>query len=85
MELHVLVTRLEGWEVVLVICTYLVDAEVPFLCGKQTQEKWNFTINWKDKILELESKIYGSKMIFKIVDTNRGHYAIVLETRKNPD
>ena len=38
-ELPVLVTKLEGRKDVLVIHTYLVDVEVPFLCGKQTIEK----------------------------------------------
>ena len=37
-ELPVLVTRLDGREDILVIQTYLVDAEIPFLCGKQTLE-----------------------------------------------
>ena len=84
-ELPVLVTKLDGHEDVLVIHTYLVDAEVPFLCGKQTLEKWNFTINGKEKVLELESKLDGSKMQIKMVDTNGGYYAIVLDTRKTPD
>ena len=38
-ELPVLVTRLDGREDVLIIHTYLVDAEVPFLCEKQMLEK----------------------------------------------
>ena len=33
-ELPILVTRLDGKEDVLIVQTYLVDAEVPFLCGK---------------------------------------------------
>ena len=37
-ELPVLVTRLDGREDVLVIHAYLVDAELPFLCGKQNLE-----------------------------------------------
>ena len=37
-ELPILVTRLDGKEDVLIVQTYLVDAEVPFLCGKQTLE-----------------------------------------------
>ena len=41
-ELPVLVTKLDGREDVLVVQTYLVDAEVPFLCGKRTLETWNF-------------------------------------------
>ena len=52
-ELPVLVTRLDGRENVLIIHTYLVDAEVPFLCGKPTLENWNIKIYSRDKILEI--------------------------------
>ena len=45
-ELPLLVTRLDRKEEILVIQTYLVDTEVPFLCGKQTLESWNFK-RWK--------------------------------------
>ena len=38
-ELPVLITKLDGKEDVLVIHTYLVEAEVPFLCGRQRLEK----------------------------------------------
>ena len=38
-ELPILVTRLDGKEDALTVQTYLVDAEVPFLCGKQTLEE----------------------------------------------
>ena len=44
-ELPILVTRLDGKEDVLIVQTYLVDAEVPFLCGKQTLEFWNLKID----------------------------------------
>ena len=37
-ELPILVTRMDGNEDVLKVQTYIVDAEVPFLCGKQTLE-----------------------------------------------
>ena len=39
-ELPILISRMDGKEDVLTIQTYLVDAEVPFLCGKQTLETW---------------------------------------------
>ena len=52
-ELPILVTRMDGKEDVLIVQTYLVDAEVPFLCGKQTLEAWNFKIDGQEKILEL--------------------------------
>ena len=35
-ELPILISRMDGKEDVLVVQTYLVDAEVPFLYGKQT-------------------------------------------------
>ena len=37
-ELPILVTRMDGKEDVLKLQTYIVDSEVPFLCGKQTLE-----------------------------------------------
>ena len=37
-ELPILVTRMDGKEDVLKVQTYIVDAEVSFLCGKQTLE-----------------------------------------------
>ena len=37
-ELPILITRLDGKEDVLTIQAYLVDAEIPFLCGKRTLE-----------------------------------------------
>ena len=83
-ELPVLVTRLDGKEDVLVIQTYLVDAEVPFLYGKQTLESWNFKIDEREKILEIQMKSDQdfSKKLIRMVNTTGGHYGIILETRK---
>ena len=39
-EIPLVVTRLDGREDVLTVQTYLVDADVPFLCGKWTLELW---------------------------------------------
>ena len=86
-ELPILVTRMDGREDVLKVQTYLVDAEVPFLCGKQTLESWNFNIYSPEKILEIHMKIgedQGKKFL-KMEDTTGGHYGIVLETRKNKE
>ena len=41
-DLPILITRKDGKEDVLTVPTYLVDAEVPFLCGEKTLEDWNF-------------------------------------------
>ena len=84
-ELPILINKLDEQEDVLVIHTYLVEAEVPFLCGRQTLEKWYFNINEKENILELKSKLDRSKIQMKMVDTHGGHYAIVLKTRQVPD
>ena len=83
-ELPILITRLDGKEDVLVIQTYLVDSEVPFLCGKQTLESWNFKIDSQDKILEIQTKSDQdcTRKLVKMVDTTGGHYSVILETRK---
>ena len=49
-----MVTRLDGREDILVVQRYLVDAEVPFLCGKRILESWNFKIDRRSKILKIE-------------------------------
>jgi len=64
--------------------TYLVDAEVPFLCVKQTLESWNFKIEDREKIVGIQLKYDQdcSRKLIRMVDTTIGHYSIVLETRK---
>ena len=82
-ELPILVTRIDNTDDVLIVKTYLVDAEVPFLCGKQTLESWNFKIDGQEKILEIQMKTgedNGRKYI-KMEDTVEGHYCIILETK----
>ena len=83
-EILILVTRMDGKEDVLIVQTYLVDAEVPFLCGKQTLETWNFKIDGQEKILEIQMKIEqdNGRKLLKMEETAGGHYGIVLETRK---
>ena len=81
-ELPVLIIRLDGKEDILTIQTYLVDTEIPFLCGKRTLEGWNFKIDGPDKILEIKSKTDGSRTRIKMIDTEGGHYAVILETKK---
>ena len=61
-DLPILIVRKDGKEDVLTVPTYLVGAEVQFLCGKQTLEDWNFQIGWREKILEIISPTeYKSK------------------------
>ena len=78
-ELPVMVTRLDGKEDVLVLHTYLVEAEVPLLCGKRTLELWKFRLDGKRKVLEIEP--HGFHKEFRVIDTQGNHYGIVLETR----
>ena len=81
-DLPILITRKDGKEDVLTVPTYLVDAEVPFLCGKKTLEDWNFQISGRDKTLEITSLTDGTRILIQIIDTQGGHYGIVLETHK---
>merc|ERR1712082_356966 len=80
-ELPILVTWMDGNEDVLKVQTYLEDAEVPFLCGKQTLESWNFNIYGPDKTLKIHPRSDGDhgKKFLKMIDTAGGHYGIVLE------
>ena len=81
-DLPILVTRKDGKEDILTIPTYLVDAEVSFLCGKKTLEDWNFQISGRDKTLEITSSTDGTRIQIQMIDTQGGHYQIVLETQK---
>ena len=81
-EILILVTKKDGREDILTIQTYLVDAELPFLCGKRTLEDWNFCIYGREKILEITSKTDGSRIQVKMIDTKGGHYGIILETQQ---
>ena len=81
-ELPILITRMNGREDVLIIQTYLVDAEIPFLCGKRTLKGWNFQIDGRDKVLEITSRTDGSRMKIRMIDTEEGHYSIILETQE---
>merc|ERR1711867_345733 len=68
-ELPVIVRRLDGKEDVLKVFTYLVDADVPFLCGKrEIVERW-------------KSKIEGKRKDFRIEVTGGNHVAIEIEKR----
>ena len=80
--LLIITTRKDGKEDDLTVPTYLVDAEVPFLCGKKTLEDWNFQISGRDKILEITSFTDGSRIQIQMIDTQGGHYGIVLETQR---
>ena len=74
-ELPILVTRMDGKEDILIVQTYLVDAEVPFLCGKQTLETWNFKIDGQEKILEIQMKTGqdNGRKLLKMEETAGGH------------
>ena len=73
---------MDGKEDVLTVQTYLVDAEVPFLCGKKTLEDWNFQISGQSKILEITSLTDSSRIQIQMIDTQGGYYGIVQETQK---
>merc|ERR1712240_293130 len=80
-ELPVIVRRMDGKEDVLRVFTYLVDADVPFLCGKRTMvERWNSKIDTKNMVLETE--IDGIKKDLRLIETAGNHVAIEIE-RKN--
>ena len=77
-ELPVIVRRLDGKEDVLQVFTYLVDADVPFLCGKrELKDRWKSKIDTENNVLE--TKIDGIRKDFKIVGTSGNHVALEIE------
>merc|ERR1711962_1777387 len=77
-ELPMIVRRLDGKEDVLQVFTYLVDADIPFLCGKrELKDRWKSKIDTENKVLE--TKIDGKRKDFRIVGTGGNHVALEIE------
>ena len=77
-ELPVIVRRLDGKEDVLQVFTYLVDADVPFLCGKrELKDRWKSKIDAENNVLE--TKIDGKRKDFRMVGTGGNHMALEIE------
>merc|ERR1711962_1399891 len=80
-ELPIIVRRLDGKEDVLKVFTYMVDADVPFLCGKrEIVEKWKSKIDTKNMVIETEME--GKRKDFRIVETGGNHVVIEIEKRE---
>jgi len=80
-EVPVIVRRLDGKEDVLKVFTYLVDTDVPFLCGKrEIVEKLKSKIDTKNMVIETE--IEGKRKDFRLIETGGNHVAIEIEKRE---
>ena len=82
-ELPMIVKRMDGKDDVLKVFTYLVEADVPFLCGKRTLEKWNSKIDTKNRVLETEMD--GEKKNFRMINTGGNHVGIEIENAKQKE
>ena len=78
-ELPMVVSAMDGREEVLKLHAYIVDAEIPFLCGKRTLEGWNAKVDTQNEILETE--LEGRKRNFKMMTTESNHYGIEIGLR----
>ena len=78
-DLPVIVRRLNGKEEVLQVYTYLIEADVPFLCGKQEMvDRWKSIIDTEKNTMEC--KIDGENRIkFRTISTVGKHLALELE------
>ena len=77
-ELPIMVKGMDGKDDVLKVYTYLVEADVPFLCGKRTLEKWNSKLDMKNKVLE--TTIEGERKDFRMLNTGSNHFALVIRS-----
>merc|ERR1712240_366210 len=77
-DLQVIVRRLDGNEDVLQVFTYLIDADVPFLCGKrELKDRCKSKIDTENNILE--TKIDGQRKEFRMIETGGNHVALEIE------
>ena len=82
-ELPMIIRRMDGKDDVLKVFTYLVEANVPFLCGKRTLEKWNSKVDTKNKVLETDMD--GEKKNFRMINTGGNHVGIEIENAKQKE
>ena len=79
-ELPVLVRRLDGKEDILKVFTYLVDADVPFLCGKrELKDRWKSKIDTENNILEIKTD--GKRKDLRMIGTWGNHVVLEIEKR----
>merc|ERR1712112_219485 len=77
-ELPVLVRDLHGEVDTLKVPTYVVEADVPFLCGKsELKDEWRAKINTESNILEVKTDRQRKK--FKIIGTRGNHVALKIK------
>ena len=62
---------------------YLVEADVPFLCGKRTLESWDAKLDTKNRIME--TKIEGEKRNFRMINTGSDHFGIVIGKKEGQE
>ena len=78
LEIPIVVKQVDGTNEAILVKTYILEAEVPFLCGKQILEMWEAKLDMKKKILE--TSIDGHHRQFEMVNMSGNHYGMVLET-----
>ena len=82
-EIPIVVQRVDGKEGMLTVQAYVIDVDVPFLCGKWILELWDSRLDTKRKILG--TNMDSSRKEFRTLITVWNHYGVVLDTkgRKN--
>ena len=66
---------MDNMEETLKVLTYIVEADLLFLCGKsELQDSWKSKINTESNILE--AKINGQRKEFKMIGTEGSHIAL---------
>ena len=78
-NLPIILKTLDGREEVLQVFTYLVKADIPFLCGaSELKSKWKSKIDNENNVLEIKLED-GRVKHFRIVGTSGNHVALELE------
>ena len=78
-NLPIILKTLDGREEVLQVFTFLVKADIPFLCGaSELKGKWKSKIDNERNVLEIKLED-GRMKRFRIVGTSGNHVALELE------
>ena len=78
-KLPIILKTLDGREEVLQVFTYLVETDIPFLCGaSELKSRWKSKIDNENNVLEIKLED-GRTKCFKIIETSGNHVGIELE------
>ena len=82
-EIPIYVIDKDGRKDLLVVKTYVLNADSPFLCGNNTLYSWQAKIDIKNNVLE--TVLNGKQRDYGMIKTAGGHNALILELKEKDE